>query len=539
VQPVAGGDAVQITKSPDPDTQPAWSPDGSTIAFRSERDGGGVFLVPALGGQERKLVGEGVYPRWSPDGSQVLLQSAAWWNAPDSIGLTVVRPGEAAKPVLGDFLKGGRFYLAGWRPDGRISVVGRHRTMGIGFFTVPAGGGEPVKSEPAPSIAKLVNDITIYHFTWMPDGRHLILEAAQSAGVVNLWRITVAGDRLTWTNAERLTTGATLDVGAARSPDGKVLAYTVATQAVGLYGYTLPRRGFLSARATSLSPPDQWVLTSDVSSDGKHLSYEVLQTGTQSGSRLWAQDLISGARESLSPDDARRRAPVWSPDGSLLAYHYYGSGRGSVLSVRERSGRERFLSRGRENGYVIPTHWTPDGRFVVASARKGGGTVSIGLWAADRTDQDEPQRTLVSDRALNLWQGHISPDGRWLSFVYVDSQIGVSAIAVAPREGGDASRWIRLSTEMLVDKPRWSHDGRSLYFLGRRAQSYMHLYRIGFDTAAARFVGAPEQLSNFSRPDLEISPEVGNCEMSVTASQVFLTMRSASGSIWMLDNVDR
>jgi len=48
VQPVAGGDAVQITKSPDPDTQPAWSPDGSTIAFRSERDGGGVFLVPLL-----------------------------------------------------------------------------------------------------------------------------------------------------------------------------------------------------------------------------------------------------------------------------------------------------------------------------------------------------------------------------------------------------------------------------------------------------------------------------------------------------------
>jgi len=145
----------------------------------------------------------------------------------------------------------------------------------------------------------------------------------------------------------------------------------------------------------------------------------------------------------------------------------------------------------------------------------------------------------VSDRSLNLWQGHISPDGRWLSFVYVDAQIGVSAIAVAPSEGADASRWIRLSTEMLVDKPRWSHDGRSLYFLGRRAQSYMHLYRIGFDPAAGRFAGAPEQLSNFSRPDLEISPEVGNCEMSVTASQVFLTMRSASGSIWMLDNVDR
>jgi hypothetical protein len=92
---------------------------------------------------------------------------------------------------------------------------------------------------------------------------------------------------------------------------------------------------------------------------------------------------------------------------------------------------------------------------------------------------------------------------------------------------------------MVLDKPRWSHDGRSLYFLGRRARSYFHLFRIGFDPASGRFVGAPAQLSDFSRPDLEISPEVGIAEVSVTATQVFLTMRSTSGSIWMLDNVDK
>ena len=539
VQPVAGGDAVQITKSPEQDTQPAWSPDGSTIAFRSERDGGGVFLVPALGGQERKLVSEGVYPRWSPDGSRVLLQSAAWWNAPDSIALTVVRPGEAAKPVLTEFLKGGRFYWAGWHPDGRMSVIGFHRTLGNGFFTMPEAGGKPVKSEPAPPIATLMNNMGIVQFTWMPDGRHVILEGAQSAGLVNLWRMTVDGDALTWTAAERLTTGATLDVGAARSPDGKLLAYTVAAQGVSLYGYGLPRRGPLSGRATPLNPVDEQVLTSDVSADGRQLVYEVEQTGRQQGTRLWAQDLASGTRDSLSQDDARRRAPVWSPDGSMLAYQYFPPpGQGTTLAVRERNGRERSLSSPRANGYVIPTHWTPDGRFVVASERNDS-LVSIGLWPVDRTDQAAPQRTLLKHPSMNLWQGHISPDGRWLAFVYIDTQGVVPGIAVARSEGADPGAWIRLPGEMLLDKPRWAHDGRSLYFIGRRARSYFHLFRIGFDPAAGRFVGAPEQLSDFSRPDLEISPDVGSSELSVTATQVFLTLRSTRGSIWMRDNVER
>jgi len=71
VQPVAGGDPVQVTKSPEPDTQPAWSPDGSTIVFRSERDGGGLYRVPALGGQEQQLASFGMHPTWSKDGAAV------------------------------------------------------------------------------------------------------------------------------------------------------------------------------------------------------------------------------------------------------------------------------------------------------------------------------------------------------------------------------------------------------------------------------------------------------------------------------------
>ena len=47
MQPVSGGSPVRLTNDPADDHEPAIAPNGSTVAFRSERDGGGIYLVPA------------------------------------------------------------------------------------------------------------------------------------------------------------------------------------------------------------------------------------------------------------------------------------------------------------------------------------------------------------------------------------------------------------------------------------------------------------------------------------------------------------
>jgi DNA-binding winged helix-turn-helix (wHTH) protein len=76
VQALAGGEPRQLTHSPFADTQPTWSTDGSdVIVFRSERDGGGLFAVPAQGGPERPLTTFGARPKWAPDGSRILFVS--------------------------------------------------------------------------------------------------------------------------------------------------------------------------------------------------------------------------------------------------------------------------------------------------------------------------------------------------------------------------------------------------------------------------------------------------------------------------------
>jgi len=68
VQQLAGGEPHQITKNPSDDREPSFSPDGSKIAFRSEREGGGIYVVSTFGGAERKIASEGRRPRFSPNG---------------------------------------------------------------------------------------------------------------------------------------------------------------------------------------------------------------------------------------------------------------------------------------------------------------------------------------------------------------------------------------------------------------------------------------------------------------------------------------
>ncbi len=74
IKEVSGGSSIRLTSDGEGNRAPDFSPDGAKIVFRSDRNGGGIYEIPTLGGEVRFVARDGLDPKFSPDGSQV-----AYW----------------------------------------------------------------------------------------------------------------------------------------------------------------------------------------------------------------------------------------------------------------------------------------------------------------------------------------------------------------------------------------------------------------------------------------------------------------------------
>ena len=330
VQPVGGGDPVQVTRSPAQDTQPAWSPDGGSLVFRSERDGGGLYIVPALGGMERQLTSFGTHPSWPSGSADILFLDGLFpGDSEFPTRLFTVSPTDRTpREILAGFLRRGAWYWISRHPDGRISAWGRHEQLGSGFFTVSLDGKQIVASKELEGSHLAMSGsppLIRRRFQWHPSGAALYAQTLTD-GVYNLWRVRIDPKTLAWVSAERLTTGPGADVAPALSGDGARLVFVTERRSSRLWAYRLDHRTWTLGSGTPLTEDDASAAMGTVSPDGQHLAYNLMRQGSKDV-ELRVVGTAGGASELLATNaitrSGRQRArhsstAMYAPTGTLL-----------------------------------------------------------------------------------------------------------------------------------------------------------------------------------------------------------------------------
>jgi Tol biopolymer transport system component len=455
--------------------------------------------------------------------------------------------GQPPREALPDFLPQFVYFRVAWRPDGKqISLWGWHRHQrSWDFLTVPLDGGPPVKSEVDSKVKEQIREaaVTLNNFVWSPSGNALYFEGT-SHTVKNLWKVEVEPQSLRWiAGPERLTTGAGLDRDIAISPDGRKLAFTTRAEQTRLWSLPFDASaGRIKGEARPVTAAGVRAIYPALSPDGQKLAFVTRRAGKW---ELWEKSLKDGGETLLAADESLRSQMHWSRDGSRLIYHrsrlvsQEGSRNESNLVLMPAGGGAEQTIATPGIRFINAWDWSLDGKWILGgSDRKIPGRHEIGLFPIAAAPHAEAQtRMIASHPEKNLYQARFSPDQQWISFIAARAtEAGISTIYVVPASGGE---WKRITEDKYFDdKPRWSPDGRRLYFVSNRT-GFFNVWGIGFDPATGAPRGEPFRVTNFESPARMILPDVAIMEMALAADRIVLPIMEVTGGIWILENVGR
>ncbi len=352
--------------SPEPDEAPAFSPDGERIAFRSGRDSGGIFVMTATGESVTRLSDFGFGPSWSPDGASIVV-SPSQFAFPTDIGssargLSVI---DVATGARREISRTDRALQPAWSPHGyRIAFWGLRGDSGQrDLWTIAADG-----SEIDAGGRSVTDDAPLdWNPVWSPDGRYLYFSSSRG-GTMNLWRVAIdesTGD--VRGEPEPLTTPSLWSGGFSFSRDGRHMAYASLDWRSTLYRVPFdPDSETLTGPAEPLRRSTRPMRDHELSPDGQWIAF--METGTQED--LFVARTDGSEYRRLTDDEFRDRGPVWSPDGTSIAFYSDRGGDYQVWTIRPDGSDARQVSH-YHDGVNMPA-WSPDGRQIASSAIDSG-----------------------------------------------------------------------------------------------------------------------------------------------------------------------
>jgi eukaryotic-like serine/threonine-protein kinase len=386
---VSGGNLIQVTKDPNVEIAPHWSPDGARLLFARLNETGltDVWVVPAFGGTARQIVLNAATPTWSRDGRSIAYRSRvdeALWIA-DANG---ANPRRVTQLEASTF----RHSQPAFSHDGRSLAFVRQlasQRSELAVVNLETGVIRDLTKDGALALSP----------RWSPDGRFVYF-ASSRGGTLSIWRIAVASAEI-----EPITAGQDDNEELDLSTDGKRLVFASARTNIGLAEMSLDdgsrgRLTWLTAGSARGETAPQY------SPDGRRVAYFCNRNSLEQDT-LWIMDADGGNANRIFDDGRINIHPRWAPDGRELVYVSRASGRPTRLGPNEI--RRIALSGGAPQPLgITPSDSTwgdvgPDGRLIYRTSGRTGEIYNL------RTNE----RQQVQDLGGTPWW---SPDGRSFAF---------------------------------------------------------------------------------------------------------------------------
>jgi Tol biopolymer transport system component len=441
--------------------QLAVSRDGLRVAFRARKNGVPSMWVQTLAGGEATVIpnsADATDPFFSPDG-----QYLGFCGEKRTLRTVSLRDGAEMTLMRGDTCWG-----ATWDENGTVLYASQGSIRAI-----PATGGTAtVVLRPAAPVASFMEPKAL------PDGRHFLVFGVGSGETrdgVYLADTTTQTARFLFpsgSSAIYVPPGFLMFVKQKRlvaqrfdlrtltvSSTPTVLAPnagTLAASDTGVVAYfendeTATELIWISRNGTRLgriggSRPYQ---RPRLSPDGSRVAYAV-PDDVDPG--LWVHDVERGA--DIRVGSELDGSPVWSPDGTRLAFNRLGAS----IGIRSSTGAGDRIAVQRP--VAFPTDWSRDGRYLAYNYDERHILAVRDLTTGRDID-------LRQDPDAANFDAHFSPDGRWLSYtsnesgqpdVYVIDYPGATAKSKASTNGGAQSHWRRDGRELFYV----STDGRMM-----------------------------------------------------------------------------
>ena len=450
---VAGEDGrgiVRLTANKARDLTPRFSPDGKTIAFTSDREGGlDVYLIPATGGEVKRLTrhsADDTVLGWSPDGKSVLFASQ---RNEDFMGklYTVPVDGGASRDAGPDMGTAGSF-----SPDGTKLAINRKAQQ---YWRKYYRGAYQADVTVMDLASKTFKDLTAFDGMdswplWSSDGRIYFVSDRDPNSQANLWFVPESGG-----DAVRVTDFQDGDVRfPSISADGKTIVFErdfgiskldLATKTVTSLHFDIAAE--TQESLTEFRDFNSTVDDYDVAPNGRRIVFAV------HGRIFTAPTDEAGELRQVTDGPVRDQDVSYSPDGKLLAFVSDKSGREEIYVTQpDGAGEPKKVTD--IDALKSSTIWSPDSKSIAFTTSEGK--------LCTVTSEGNDFKELATSKYGNIGRPSWSPDGKWLAFSKPDVSRS-SDVYLIPAAGGEPSK---VTFDSLSEmNPHFSADSKKLYFV--------------------------------------------------------------------------